>query len=140
MVSGVSGRQKGLEQLCGWWDCDVPTAIDLLGRIEVHTIDQRALEDTVQAAMPALFLARADTVVAVLGKIIADSVHRTWTRQELVDRLAGRGYPLRRVLNAESAVLAIQSASDEYLENTRRRLIRGKMLPRRTTAALLSAH
>ena len=131
-------RKEGFEQLCGWWGCDVPTATDFLGRIEVHTIDQRSLEDTVRAAIPALFLARADTVATVLGKIVDDSVHRTWTRQELVDRLAEKGYPLRKVLNAESAVLAVQSASDEYLARTRKRLICGKMLPRPTTAALLS--
>ena len=131
-------RKRGLQQLCGWWRCDIPTAMDFLRRIEVHTIDQRELEDKVRGAMPALFLARADTVMAILGKTIDDSVHRTWIRQELVGHLAERGYPLRRVLNAESAVLATQSASDEYLATTRRRLIQGKMLPRPTTAALLA--
>jgi len=131
-------RKTALERLCGWWRCDVPTAIDFLQRIEVHTIDQRELEDKVRAAIPALFLARADTVTAVLRQIVDDSVHRKWNRQELVDRLAELGYPLRRVLNPESAVLAIRSASDEYLESNRSRLIRGKMLSRQTTAALLS--
>ena len=43
-----------------------------------------------------------------------------------------------RFLNPESAVLAVQSASDQYLESARSRLIRGKMLTRQTTAALLS--
>ena len=131
-------RKRGFEQLIGWWHCNIPTAIDFLQRIEVHTIDQRELEDKVRGAMPALFLARADTAVAVLGKIIDDSVHRTWIRPELVDRLTEMGYPLRKVLSAESAVLAIQAASDEYLETTRSRLIQGKMLPRPTTAALLA--
>ena len=42
-------RKEGFEQLCGWWGCDVPTATDFLGRIEVHTIDQRSLEDTVRS-------------------------------------------------------------------------------------------
>lgn len=131
-------RKKGFEQLCGWWGCDVPTAIDFLTRITVRTVDQLGLEDALRAAMPALFLTRADTVVSVLGKVLADSVHRTWNRQELVDRLAEMGYPLRKVLSPGSAVLAIRSASDEYLDSTRSRLIRGKMLSRQTTAALLS--
>ena len=80
-----------------WWHCDPPTAIDFLQRIEVHTIDQRELEDKVRGAIPALFLERAATVVAVLRKIIDDSVHRTWNRQELVDRLAEMGYALRKI-------------------------------------------
>ena len=88
--------------------------------------------------MPALFLTNLDTVVATLGEIIDDSVHLRWTRQELVDELAKRGYQLRQIRSPELAGPAIQSATDEYLNAARRRLIGGKMVSRPTTPKLLS--
>ena len=132
------GREKDFQQLRRWWGCDVSTAIDLLRRIEVHCIDQRELQDKVRSAMPALFLANTDTIVTLLGKIVNESVHRTWWRQDLLVHLRQRGYPLRRVPSLESAVPAIESVADAYLEGARSRLIRGNMLPRPTSAALLS--
>ena len=132
------GRKRGFQQLRRWWGCDAPTAIDLLRRIEVRCIDQRELKDKVRSAMPALFLANADTVTTLLGQIVDESVHRTWRRQDLLAHLRQRGYPLRRVSSPENAVPAIESVTDAYLEAARSQLIRGNMLPRPTSAALLS--
>jgi len=132
------GRKRGFQQLRRWWGCDVPTAIDRLRRIEVRCIDQRELKDKVRSAMPALFLANADTVVTLLGQIVDESVHRTWRRQDLLAHLRQRGYRLRSVPSPEDAVPAIESVTDAYLDAARSRLIGGNMLPRPTSAALLS--
>lgn len=134
----AEGREKDFQQLRRWWGCDVPTAIDFLRRIEVHCIDQRELKDKVRSALPALFLANVDTVVTMLGQIVDEAVHRTWRRQDLLAHLRRRGYPLRSVPSPENAVPAIESVTDAYLEAARSRLIRGNMLPRPTSAALLS--
>lgn len=132
------GRKKDFRTLRRWWGCDVPTAIDFLRRIEVRSIDQRELTDKVRSAMPALFLANVDTVVMLLHQIVDESVHRTWSRQDLVVHLRQRGYPLRTIPSPDNAVPAIESIAEAYLEAARSRLIRGSMLPRPTSAALLS--
>lgn len=130
-------RRAGFRKLCGWWDCDDPTAIAFLRRIEVRCIDESELAEKVRAGLPALFLAKPEEVVSVLARIVDKSVHRTWTRKSLVEHLDRRGYRLRRVTNAENAVPAIESVTADYLQRTRSRLIRGKMLPRPTTDAVL---
>ena len=130
-------RQADFKKLRAWWDCDDPTAIDLLQRIEVRSIDQDGIEEQVRAGLPALFLANPEKVIAVLTRIVDKSVHRTLNREILVERLLDLGYCLRRVTDAESAVRAIESVTADYLQGARRRLIRGKMVPRPTTEAVL---
>lgn len=80
-------RQADFQKLRAWWDCDDPTAIDLLQRIEVRSIDQSGIEEQVRSALPALFLPNPENVIAVLGRIVDKSVHRKWTREGLVEHL-----------------------------------------------------
>ena len=130
-------RQADFEKLRGWWDCDEQTAIDLLRRIEVRAIDQSGIEEQVRSALPALFLASPEKVIATLARIVDKSVHRKWTREDLAGHLLRRGYPLRRVTDTENAVRAIECVTDDYLQGARSRLICGRMVPRPTTKATL---
>lgn len=130
-------RRAAFQKLRNWWDCDDPTAVDFLSRIEVRSIDQAGLEEQVRSGLPALFLAKPEEVVAVLARIVDKSVHRKWTRESLVEHLLDCGYRLRRVTNSEDAVRAIECVTDDYRQGARSRLIRGKMLPRSTTNAVL---
>lgn len=130
-------RRADFQKLRSWWECDDQVAVDFLSRIEVRSIDQVGLEEQVRSGLPALFLANPEDVIAVLARIVDKSVHRTWTRQSLVEHLLHRGYRLRRVTNAENAVRAIESVTADYLQGAQSRLIRGKMLPRATTEAAL---
>ena len=88
-------RRKRFEKLRECWACDVPTARGRLRRIYVHTIDERELQDKVSWGVAALFLASPAAVVAELRGIAEDSVHRTISRQDLVEQLGQRGLPLR---------------------------------------------
>lgn len=130
-------RQADFQKLRAWWDCDDPTAVDLLQRIKVRSIDQDGIEEQVRAGLPALFLANPEKVIAALTRIVNKSVHRTLNREILVEHLLGLGYCLRRVTDAESAVRAIESVTADYLQGARIRLIQGKMVPRPTTEAVL---
>ena len=131
------GRKADFEKLRNCWGCDVPTAIELLRRIDVRTIDERDLEDKVRWGVQALFLANPNGVVAALRGIVEDAVHRTIKRQELVDALAGRGYRLRRPTSPASARIAVDAATNQYLQGARRRLIRQRLFPRDATQKLL---
>ena len=134
----AGGRRAHFKALCDCWTCDAPAAIERLQRVEVRTIDERELEDKVRWSMPALFLEDSNHVVETLRGIAEDAVHRTITRQELVDDLAGRGYPLRRVVNPASAGIAVRRATDQYLDAARRRLIRQRLVSREAARALLA--
>ena len=105
-------RRKRFETLRECWACDVPTARERLRRIYVHTIDERELRDKVSWGVAALFLASPTTVIAELRGITEDSVHRTISRQDLVEQLGQRGLPLRHLRNPEHAVPVVQAATD----------------------------
>ena len=131
-------RPQHFEKLIGYWACDVPTAVERLRRIDVRTIGERDLEEKVRWGVEAGIGADPGKVLAELLKIVEDSVHRTITRQELVKKLAQRGYPLRHLHSPECAGVAVQEATNRYLDGARRRLIRGKLVPRAAAGTLLS--
>ena len=131
-------RKAHWESLLEDWKCDEQTAMDYLRRIEVHAIDDRELEEKVMWGIRALFLAHPMDVTDALRGIAEDSVHHTITRQGLVDHLSQRGYMLRRLTSPASACVAVDAATDRYLDGARRKLIQGRLVPRQATQALLS--
>ena len=135
----AEGKKRSFERLhdC-YWKCDVPTAIERLQRIEIRTIGERDLEDKVRWGAQALFLGDPGKVLSELRAIVEDSVHRTITRQDLVEELAQRGHPMRRLRSPEHAGVAVREATDRYLNGARQRLIRQKLVPRAAAETLLS--
>ena len=131
-------RKAHWESLLEDWKCDEQTAMDYLRRIEVHAIDDRKLEEMVTWGIQALFLAHPRDVADALRGIAEDSVHHTITRQGLVEHLSQRGYMLRRLTSPASARVAVDDATDRYLGGARRKLIRGRLVPRQATKTLLS--
>ncbi len=121
-----------------YWKCAVPTAIERLRRIGVRTIGERDLEDKVRWGVQALFLADSRQVLSELRAIVEDSVHRTITRQGLVEALARRGYQMRRLSSPERAGVAVREATEQYLNGARRWLIQQRLVPRAAAETLLS--
>ena len=135
----AEGRRQSFEKLLDrYWKCDGPTAFERLQRIDVRTIGERDLEDKVRWGAQALFLADPGKVLAELRAIVEDSVHRTITRQGLVEELCRRGYRLRRLSSPERAGVAVREATDRYLDGARRRLIQETLVPRKAAETLLS--
>ena len=131
-------RRQSFERLLRYWTCDVPTAVERLRRIEVRTIDERGLEDNVRSEVRLLYLADSRKVLSGLRAIVEDSVHRTITRQDLVEALSRRGYRMRRLSSPENARVAVWEATKRYLDVARRRLIRRTPVPRAAAETLLS--
>ena len=131
-------RRQRFEKLRGAWTCNVQTARDRLRRTDVRTIDERELRDKVHWGVAALFLADPAAVVAELRGVVEDSVHRTISREGLVERLSRRGFPLRRLRNQGQAGVAVQSATARYLDIARRKLIQQKLVSKAATETLLS--
>ena len=73
-----------------------------------------------------------------LRTIAEDSVHRTITRDYLVEELAESGYRLRHVMNPQDAAVVVQEATNRYLDVARRRLIQHVLVPRSASETLLS--
>ena len=134
----AGGRNANFAKLLQNWKCDEHTAFDCLRRIDVHAIDERQLEEKVTWGIQASFLANPNDVADALRGIAEDSVHRTITRQGLVDCLSRRGYTLRRLTSPASARGAVDAATDRFLDGARRKLIRKQLVPRQATQTLLS--
>ena len=130
-------RRQRFQKLLLHWACDGPTAIERLSRIEVHTIDERELENKVRWGVKALFLADPDKVLSELRAIVEDSIHSTITRQGLVKELTQRGYQPRRLSSPEQAGSAVRETTNRYLNGTRRRLIQRTLVPRAAAKTLL---
>ena len=135
---GETKRRERFRKLVDDWNCDDPTAIDRLRRIDIRTVDERELQDKVRWAVRAHFLADPDRVLTELRAIADDSVHRTITRQALVEELAKRGYQVRRVRNPQDSTRVVEEATGRYLEVARRRLIQSALVPGSAAATLLS--
>ena len=134
----ATGREQSLQKLSNTWACGRFATAERLRRIRVRTIGERELVDKVRWGVQALFLARPNEVVGTLWGIVEDSVCRTITREGLVDDLNRRGYRLRRLTSPASAGVAVRKATDVYLNWTRARLIRQRLVPRAATKTLLS--
>ena len=134
----AGARNANFASLLQDWKCDEHSAFDCLRRIEVHVIDESQIEEKVTWGIQASFLANPNEVADTLRGIAEDSVHRTITRRGLVDRLSQRGYPLRRLISPASAGVAVDTATDRFLDGARRKLIRKQLVPRQATQTLLS--
>ena len=134
----AGGQKKNLKKLLDCWACDVPTAVERLQRIDVRTIGERELEQKTRVSVQLLFLADPRKVLLELREIVDNSVHRTITRQGLVDELSRRGYLLRRVTSPASAGVAIHTATARFLDGAQRRLILRRLVPRAAAGTLLS--
>ena len=70
--------------------------------------------------------------------MVEDSVHRTITRQELVNNLNQQGYALRSLRNPELASVAVQNATEWYLDGVEKRLIQQRLVGRDASKMLLA--
>src|SRR5258708_3366587 len=123
----------------GYWDpCGIATAYDLLRRIEIRTLDERGVQEQTRRSAQVLFLANPDAVCAELQTIALDSVHQTWTRQELVEHLQKKGLTLRRLATLGQASPLVNEITRRYLDGAKRKLILGSLVPRRATEDLLA--
>ena len=134
----AEGRRESFKELLRDWRCDLPTAFERLQRIEVRIIGERDLEQKVRWGVQALFLADPGKVMAEIRTIVEDSVHRRIAREDLLAQLAGRGYPLRRLRCPEHARVAVDEATDGYLDGARRKLIQNRLVRREAAGRVLS--
>ena len=131
-------RAAGFDFLCECWECDPLAAVDRLQRIDVRTIDERELEDKVMLGVQVLFLGRLAALVRDLRLIVADSVHRTWTRCALAQELETNGHSRRHVVSPQSALAAIEVATNRFRDGQRSRLINNTLIRRTATQSLLA--
>ncbi|MYB68424.1 MAG: hypothetical protein F4X75_07965 [Gemmatimonadetes bacterium] len=131
-------RKKLFEKLLDYWKCNLTTAVERLRRIKVRTIGERDLEEKLRLGVRSLFLANPEKVLTELQTIVEDSVHRTWTRQALVGELDRRGYSVRQLRSPEHAGVAVEAATNRYIDGARSRLIRKKLVRRSAAETLLS--
>jgi hypothetical protein len=123
--------------LKAWPGCDLHAACDRLRRIDVRTVDERTIEDLSRSGIAAVYLGNPDDLVGALRTIAEDSIHATVTRDDLIAKLATRGFAMRRAVRPDSAVAMVEDATRRYLEGVRGKLIRRTLVPRTETQTLL---
>lgn len=132
-------QEANFERLRKYWsNTNVGSAYDVLRRIEVRTMDQTSLDDQVRWGLRALFISDPESVCAELRRIAEESIHQTLTRDLLVERIATRGYKLRRLANLDSAGPLVAEVTKNYLGGARKKLIRQSLISRTATQTLLS--
>ena len=135
---GETKRKERFSHLVDDWNCDTKNALDRLRRIDLRVVNERELQDKVRWAAEALFLVDPERVLTELRAIAEDSVHRTITRQWLVEELSRRGFRVRRLNNPQAAAHVVEETTDRYLDAARRRLIRNALVPRSAATTLLA--
>lgn len=134
----ANDHRKNFNKLRGFWANTAPaTAYNILRRIEVRTIDERSLEEQVNDGLRALFFTGADNICDALRCIATDSIHKTITRQELIDKLNQTGFILRRLAKPETAPCLIAEVTERYLSDARKKLIGKRLIPRAETQKLI---
>ena len=129
-------RRERFARLLRYWACEGPAAFDRLRRTDIRTAAEADLERRVRWGQQALFVADANRVRAALLELVKDSLERTLTRRQLVERLARRGSRPRRLDEPERAGEAVAAATDRYLNTARRRLASGALMEREAAATL----
>ena len=134
----AKSQKEALEKLKRlWYDADTATAYKILPRIEVHTRDERGIEDLVRVSLSALFLTKPGNVCDALRSFAQDSIHKVVNRERLISHLQDKGFTLRRLSSPSDASVLISEATDRYLK-ARRMLIQGSLIPRSSTKELLA--
>ena len=135
----AKSQKEALEKLKRLWDnADTTTAYKILQRIEVHTRDEKGIEDLVRVSLSALFLTKPDNVCDALRSFAQDSIHRVVNHERLISYLEDKGFTLRQLAKPSDAPSLIDGVTERYLKVTRRKLIQGSLIPRSSTKELLA--
>ncbi len=135
----AEAQEEALGKLRSFWhNTDTAAAYEILRRIEVHTVDEREIEERVRESLLARFLTKPDEICDTLRSIVEDSIHETIDREFLISTLQGRGFPLRKLTRPNDAFPLISDVTTRYLEAARRKLIQGALIHRSSTQALLA--
>jgi hypothetical protein len=139
VFTSANEQQQRLTRLQKQWsNCDLETARDYLRRIEIRVLDERSLRDQALLGAQTLLLASPANVCSEIRSLLMDSVHKTLTREVIVEHLAKAGYILRQIVSVDRAKLVIEELTKNYLQGTRSRLIQGTLVPREVSNQLLA--
>ena len=137
----ISSKEQGdrlarLRKYCS--DCDQATARDYLRRIEIRTLDEQSLKEQTILGAQTLFLAAPGSVCSEIRSYLLDSVHKTLTRQSIIEHLVTAGYSLRQIITLDQAKPRVDEVTQNYLATTRSRLIQANLVSRDLTSSLLA--
>ena len=135
----AKSQKEALEKLKRFWDnADTATAYDILQRIEVHTRDERGIEEHMRDSLSALFLTKPDNVCDALRSFAQDSIYKVVNRERLISHLQDNEFTLRQLAKPSDAPSLIDGVTEYYLKVTRRKLIQDNLISRPSTKDLLA--
>lgn len=125
--------------LCQKWEsCTEEDAYRMLRQIRVETIAESMLEREVAFRLETLVDGTSEAASDVLAQLVLDSVHHTLHAQDIWQRLHERGIRRRVWGNDPHVLVAVQSATERYLQPIRDRDILGQPIPRTEAQTVVS--
>jgi len=103
---------------------------DILQRIHIRRLDEKAIIDLVNASIKTLFLSKHKAVCDHLRTLVLDSVHKSLNREDLVSSLNNAGHHLRNILEPSDTPTIISETTDRHIRSLQRKLINRKIIPR----------
>ena len=131
-------RNTAFQNLLRIWGCEESVAFEYLQRIEIRIIGEPDLKQKCIYGIRSIFIDTPEKLLLEIAEIVENSVHHTITRDNILKNLKERGYQPRQLITSASAVVAIQTATDSYLEGVRSKLIQGCHIPSSAAQELLN--
>jgi hypothetical protein len=139
VFTAAKEQQQRLSRLQKYWNnCDLERVRDYLRRIEIRVLDERSMKEQALLGAQTLFLAPPANVCSEVCALLIDSVHKTLTRDDIVQHLEKAGYVRRQVVSIDRAKLLVAGVTKNYLSVTRSRLIQGTLVSREVTKQLFA--
>lgn len=120
-----------------WKKASDETVYGVLKRIKVEIISERQLHEKVESDTRCLFVGNAEKIKKTLYYLVVHSVHKTLTKDIILETLKKDGFLPRKIESPESVPLIIKGTTSKFFKLTQRKLINQKIIPRYTTDLII---
>lgn len=137
-VLTVEKHKKDFDQLkTEWGSPENCVFLDVLKRIFVRVLDEEAILDQIASRLRSLFLTNPNSIRSTLREFVLDRIGETLLGNELRTELTNQGHRLRNITDGASASRKLDELTEQYLAESRRRLIGKRLIPRETSKQIL---
>ena len=128
---GAAGVRDSFRKLReSWGDCAPAEAFERLRRVQVRTVDEQTLQESVELRLRALVAGDAANAAHTLAALALDSIHKELTTDAIWAHLRARGFERRVWSNDPHVHHAVEAANERYTRSVHVRDIQGQAIPR----------
>ncbi|MGJ8657620.1 MAG: hypothetical protein ACSHX6_14325 [Akkermansiaceae bacterium] len=113
-----------------WGITNDEKALNILKRVYVRVIDEEGILTIINSKLRALFLSNHGEIRRILQEIITNNIGVNFTGVDIRNKIKALGHRFRAITDADSALRKVNELTDQYITETRRRLIAESLIPR----------